>query len=325
MDLEKALAEYDFILTEAAVIETLRRSTKITLHPELVNARLIYDESGRLAITGLINDFIALAHEIDVPITITTPTWRANRERLTAVGEERDVNGDAVAFINEIKEAWGSWREKIIVGGLMSCKNDCYLPEEGLDIVEAEVFHTWQSSRLSAAGIDFLVAQTLPALPEAIGLARAMAATETPYVISFVINRKGRLLDGHSLAEAMVTIDASVEKPPLGYMVNCAYPSFLKAELEPDAVLSRLIGFQANASSLDHDQLNEAEKLQVDEVSDWGRRMVTLNRHFGVRILGGCCGTGVAHLGYLTSHLVAHRDLLPAADCSLSIDSASPE
>ncbi|MEA1923477.1 MAG: homocysteine S-methyltransferase family protein [Pseudomonadota bacterium] len=303
MDLEKALAEYDFILTEAAVIETLKREAEIALHPELVNALLIYDEIGRRSIAKLINNFIALARDIDVPITITTPTWRANRERLAAVGEVRDVNADAVAFINEIKASWGTWRDKIIVGGLMSCKNDCYLPEEGLSSVEAEAFHSWQSHRLSAAGVDFLVAQTLPALPEAVGLARAMAATSTPYVISFVINREGRLLDGHSLAEAIAVVDAALEQPPLGYMVNCAYPSFLQAEREPDAVLSRLIGFQANASSLDHDQLNEAEKMQVDEVSDWGRRMVALNRNFGLSILGGCCGTGVEHLNYLTKHL----------------------
>ena len=303
MDLEKALAEYDFILTEAAVIETLKRNTEIALHPELVNALLIYDEIGRRSIAKLINNFIALARNIDVPITITTPTWRASRERLAAVGEVRDVNADAVAFINEIKASWGAWRDKIIVGGLMSCKNDCYLPEEGLNSVEAKAFHSWQSHRLSAAGVDFLVAQTLPALPEAVGLARAMAATSTPYVISFVINREGRLLDGHSLAEAIAVVDTDLEKPPLGYMINCAYPSFFKAEREPDAVITRLIGFQANASSLDHDQLNEAEKMQVDEVSDWGRRMVALNRNFGLSILGGCCGTGVEHLNYLAKHL----------------------
>ena len=66
MRLEKALAEHDFILTEAAVIETLRRSAKIALHPELVNALLIYDDLGRWEIAKLINHFIALAKRIDV-------------------------------------------------------------------------------------------------------------------------------------------------------------------------------------------------------------------------------------------------------------------
>ncbi|MCD6292346.1 MAG: homocysteine S-methyltransferase family protein [Deltaproteobacteria bacterium] len=303
MNLEKALSEHDFILTEAAVIETLKRKAGIALHPELVNALLIYDEPGRRSIAELINSFIALAHKVDVPITVTTPTWRANRERLAAEGEVRNVNADAVAFINEIKAAWGTWQDKIIVGGLMSCKNDCYQPETGLNSAAAEVFHTWQSSRLSAAGVDFLIAQTMPALPEALGMARALAATSTPYIISFVINRAGLLLDGHHLEEAVAVIDTELEIPPLGYMVNCAYPSFLQAEREPEAVLSRLLGFQANASSLDHNQLNEAEKLQADEVSDWGRRMVALNRNFALPILGGCCGTGVGHLEYLTRHL----------------------
>lgn len=324
MDLEKALAAYDFILAEAAVIETLKRSGEIELHPELVNALLIYDDQGRRLIAGLINRFIEVARKIEVPIIVTTPTWRANRERLERVGEGRNVNADAVKFIRKIQAAWGSFSGKVVVGGLMSCKNDCYLPEQGLSRIEAEAFHGWQSRRLAAAGVDFLIAQTLPALPEAVGLAQALAATATPYIISFVINRDGMMLDGHSLAEAIATIEDVVEKVPLGYMVNCAYPSFLKVEQEPEAVLKRLLGFQANASSLDHDQLDEAVTLKADTVSDWGQRMVSLNRDFNIPILGGCCGTGVAHLEYLASHLAASQQ---SADSrfSLPTDSVLPE
>ena len=323
MDLEKALAAYDFILAEAAVIENLKRSDAIELHPELVNALLIYDDPGREMIVGLINRFIGVAQKIEVPIIVTTPTWRANRERLEKVGERRNVNADAVKFIREIQATWGSFAEKVMVGGLMSCKNDCYLPEQGLSRRKAEAFHGWQGQKLAAAGVDFLIAQTMPALPEAVGLAAALAATGIPYIISFVINRYGLMLDGHNLAEVMATIDDMVGKAPLGYMVNCAYPSFLKVEEEPAAVLERLVGFQANASSLDHDQLNDAEKMQVDDLSDWGQRMVTLNRDFKIPILGGCCGTGVEHLEYLTKHLAnfCHQSdetpfLQPTADSS---------
>jgi S-methylmethionine-dependent homocysteine/selenocysteine methylase len=174
---------------------------------------------------------------------VTTPTWRANRERLERVGELRNVNADAVKFIRELQAGWGSFAGKVLVGGLMSCKNDCYLPKQGLSRSEAQVFHAWQSQRLAAAGVDFLIAQTLPALPEALGLAQALAATEIPYIISFVINREGLMLDGHSLVEAIATIDSMVKKIPVGYMVNCAYPSFLKVGQEPEAVVSRLLGF----------------------------------------------------------------------------------
>lgn len=303
MAIEKALLENDFILAEAAVIETLKRSHEIELHPELANALLIYDDRGRQMIAGLINRFIGVARKTEVPIIVTTPTWRANRERLQRVAERRNVNSDAVKFIREIQAGWGDFAANIFVGGLMSCKNDCYLPEQGLNQREAENFHSWQSQRLASAGVDFLIAQTLPALPEAVGLAQALAATKVPYIISFVINREGLLLDGHTLAEAIETIDGFLEKRPLGYMVNCAYPSFLKVEREPVAVLERLLGFQANASSLDHAELNEAKILKSDTVSDWGQRMVVLNRDFKIPILGGCCGTGVEHLEYLACHL----------------------
>jgi hypothetical protein len=57
-------------------------------------------------------------------------------------------------------------------------------------------------------------------------------------------------------------------------MINCAYPSFLNAHQQPASVLPRLIGFQANASSLDHAQLDGAATLRADALSDWGDRMI---------------------------------------------------
>ena len=36
-----------------------------------------------------------------------------------------------------------------------------------------------------------------------------------------------------------------------------------------------------------------------DAVDDWGDRMILLNRRHGIKILGGCCGTGPAYLYYL--------------------------
>ena len=164
-------------------------------------------------------------------------------------------------------------------------------------------FHAWQANRLSAAGADFLLAATLPAVPEAIGIALAMQGNQTPYIISFVINRTGRIIDGTRLEQAFREIDAAASKPPLGYMINCSYPSFLNIETLPQTVLTRLIGFQANSSSLNHSELDGAQTLQTEDVSDWGRRMVDLNRKFGVKILGGCCGTGREHLEYIVEHI----------------------
>ncbi len=299
MQFDESLEKTDFILAEAAVIESLRRSGAAVLHPRLENALLIYDDVGRTALTGVYHDYVSIARAAGVPILICTPTWRANPERIAAAGITRDVNGDAVAFLKQLRNQWMDQPSSLFIGGLVGCKNDCYKPREGLSADAAEAFHLVQVHQLADAGADFLLAATLPAVDEACGIARAMQTTRLPYIISFVINRRGRILDGLSLQQAFKKIDTVCNRPPLGYMINCAYPSFFRAHEQPRQVLARLIGFQANASSCDHAKLDGSELLQSDAVDDWGDRMILLNRRHGIKILGGCCGTGPAHLNYL--------------------------
>ena len=139
-------------------------------------------------------------------------------------------------------------------------------------------------------------------MEEAIGIAKAMAKTDLPYVISFTINREGRVLDGTALIDVVNRIDAIVSREPLGYMANCSYPTFLCADSQPTAFFKRLIGFQANASSLDHCELDAADSLKTEGVDEWGDAMLNLNRYFHTRILGGCCGTGTAHIRYIAEN-----------------------
>ena len=295
------LDRHELVLMEAAIVERLRRNSGVALHPRLVHAALVYDEPGRAELRRIYRSYIDVARQAELPLLLCTPTWRASRERLEESGIRRDLNHDAVGFLKQMQEVPDASGPPILVGGLIGCKNDCYKPEEGLSSDESQTFHSWQCERLARAGADFLIAETLPYIHEAIGIARAMAATEVPSVISFVIDRRGRLLDGTPLAEAVDTIDDAVARRPLGFMVNCAHPSFLCASAQPARLFDRLIGFQANASALDHCDLDNASLLQADDLASWGDEMLALNRRFGVKILGGCCGTGVDHLRYLAA------------------------
>jgi methionine synthase I (cobalamin-dependent) len=93
-----------------------------------------------------------------------------------------------------------------------------------------------------------------------------------------------------------------VKNLPLGYSVNCAYPTFLCAEDQTSEVFTRLIAYLGNASSLDHCDLDNCDTLKTDTISDWGDEMLKLNNTYGITILGGCCGTNVEHLEYLVSN-----------------------
>ena len=303
MGLFREIKVNNCILAEASVIEKLRRSEGIYLHPRLENALLLYDDAGRKSLQDVYKAYIEVAYDADLPIIVSSPTWRANRQRTQEVTVGEGINGDGIRFLKNIRNEYDTFSSKIFIGGLIGCKNDCYRPEEGLQTDEAYSFHSWQIEKLAEENIDYLLAATIPALPEAIGIARAMGKTKIPYFISFVINRNGNILDGCSLQSAFDKIDAESPEPPLGYMINCAYPSFLNAAAQPGSVLERLMGFQGNASSLDHDQLDGANTLQSDSLEDWGNRMVVLNKNYGIKILGGCCGTDVKHLRYIAAKL----------------------
>ena len=284
---------------EAAIVERLRRADSISLHPDLVHAPLIYDDKGRKELQRLYQGYISIAMKAELPFIMCTPTWRTNFERVTESQVNSNINSDAVSFMKGLRDRQDTGETVIKIGGLVVCKNDCYKPEEGLSVSESEIFHSWQIEQLAQAGVDFLIAETLPNIEEAIGIAKAIEKTATPYIISFVINRSGCVLDGTSLWEAIQSIDAATRQQPLCYMVNCSYPTFLCAEKQPTNLFSRLIGYQANASSLNHCDLDGSTQLETGNVAEWGEEMLTLNRKYGMKILGGCCGTGVTHLRYL--------------------------
>ena len=289
------------ILMEGAISESLARKAHLRLHPELSVSPLIYEAAGRCELERLYRGYLQVAIDADLPFVMLTPTWRANRQRVQASGVTADINRDAALFMQRIREE-APCGKTIVIGGLTGCKNDAYQPAEGLPAKDAEAFHAWQIGELAAAGVDFLIAETLPAVPEAVGIARAMEKTGRPYIISFVIDREGLVLDGTPLAAAVEQVDAATQRRPLGFMVNCSYPTFLKAGQQPAALFERLVGYQANASALDHCDLDNADALKSEDVSAWGRAMLALNETYGVKILGGCCGTGVDHLRYLAEH-----------------------
>ncbi len=301
--IEEIISENDVILMEAAIVERLRRSAAVSLHPTLVHAPLIYDEKGRQAMDAIYQSYVEIAQKNDIPIFLCTPTWRANQSRVIEAGVDNQINQHATKFLIDLKTANKPFSDKIKVGGLIGCKNDCYTPQEGLSQSEAEKFHSWQIEQLVKGGVDFLIAETLPSVEEAIGIAKAMAKSQTPYFISFVISRNGNVLDGTSLSEAVSRVDEVVSVKPVGFMVNCAFPTFLCVDKQPEQLFHRLMGYLANASSLDHCDLDGAENLEMDSVDEWGDNMLSLNQNFGIKVLGGCCGTGVEHLNYIVKNI----------------------
>ncbi len=302
------------ILGEGAVIERLKRDTDFELDPFIVNSAFIYDDKKRTALDRIYRQYMDIAAEYDLPVIMSTPTWRASEQRIKEAGyESKDVNADNYRFLDFLRQSYGPFSSKILICGLMSCKEDAYKPEEALSIEEASEFHQWQAERLSNAGVDFTLAATLPALSEAKGLAHALSKTDTPYVISFVARPEGTMLDGTPLKQAVAEIDAEVNPKPAAFMLNCTHAAFAKSALmsetnSSDMVRKRMAGLFANTAALSPEDLNNSVELVEQEPEDFGRSVADLAVTPGLKMVGGCCGTDDRHIKALASHLKELKD-----------------
>ncbi len=302
MSLQSTLNTFPLVLTECAISERLRRDSEVELHPVLFNTPLIYHNPGRRKMADIYHQYREIAEKAALPILLCAPTWRVDKMRIAEAGFKRSILPDAVGFMRDLQKRWQNPASEIFIGGLIGPKNDCYKAEQALGEGAAYDYHAWQIELLAEAGVDCLVAQTMPAVSEALGMARAMAGSAIPAIISFVIDRKARVLDGTPLIDAIARLDDNLSVVPFGYMVNCVYPTFLCAENQPRALFDRLIGIQANSSSLDHSQLDGSAVLHRDDLRHWGDNMLRLNSDYGLKILGGCCGTDNTYLQYLVDH-----------------------
>lgn len=307
--IQELLAASPVVLGEGAVIERLRRSRDIPLDEHVVNSAFIYDKEGRLALERICRQYLQIGQRYNLPMVLSTPTWRAGRERIAAAGlSGRDLNGDNFRFLNELRNSFDDYAGKVAICGLMSCRGDAYKPAEAMTAGASFEYHTWQAEALASAGVDFLLAATLPALSEAIGLARAQAATGLAYMISFVVRPEGTLLDGTPLTEAIAAIDADASPRPVAYLVNCTHASVFRSALLHGSNSSplarrRVIGLLANTAALSPEELDTSPELVEEEPMVFGRSVASLHGDLGMKLLGGCCGTDERHIEWLAREL----------------------
>jgi len=301
------------VLMEGAVVERVRRGAPSLLDPLLMNAPLIYSDAGRTLLAQIYREYMDIGRVTDLPVLCLAPTWRANPDRIAASAfASRDLNGDAIRFLQAVRAACGDYGTKVYIGGLMGCRGDAYKPQEALAREAAQAFHAVQAAALAGAGADYLMASTMPEIHEALGMADALASTGCPYLVSFIVRPSGRLLDQTPLDEAIGRVDDRVGARPLGYLVNCVHSSVLEAALRTPAGLralgtGRLLGLQANTSARSPEELDGSADLDGEDAEVFASAMCQLRTRFGLHVLGGCCGTDASHIAALARGLALRQ------------------
>ncbi len=288
------------VLTDGGMETTLIFHEGLDL-PHFAAFSLIASGEGRAALTRYYERYLGLARESRLGFILDTPTWRASPDWAPRLGYDlaalRRVNIDGVRFVQDLRDEWSSTLSPCVINGVIGPRGDGYVAGT-MDPSAAEDYHAFQAEALAAAGVDMVSAMTMNTIGEATGIARAAAALGLPHVISFTLETDGHLVGGASLREAIESVDEATGGSPAYYMINCAHPLHLEGAVGTgEAWTARLGGLRANASTLSHAELDEAETLDEGDPADLGRRYRALQRsHPGLRVVGGCCGTDHRHV-----------------------------
>lgn len=305
MHFEKCFAANKYILMEGALGERLKREFEVTFDESVAMAGLVYEKKGHQALENLWKEYIEIARAYGLAFMATTPTRRANKERVETSKYSDHIIADNMGFLKKIQAEAGI---EMYAGGLMGCKGDAYKATEVLSEDESYKFHFWQANEFKKAGADFLYAGIMPALPEAKGMAKAMEETGLPYIISFMIRKNGCLVDGTTIDDAICQIDTYVQRKPVCYMTNCVHPSIVESALalefnRTENVQHRFCGIQANTSPLPPEALDGCENLMCSAPKALAEEMEDLKKVMNLKILGGCCGTDNRHLEELAKNM----------------------
>lgn len=298
MSFAKCYDKSPALLMEGAVAERIKREFAININDKVALADLIYKGNGKAVLTEIYTQYLNIAEKYHLPFIVTTPTRRANRIRVYDAGYDEKIINDNVEFLREIQS---TAKTEMYVGGLMGCKGDAYTATEVLPVLEAFNFHKWQTDLFKKAQVDFLFAGIMPAFTESVGMAQAMESTDIPYIISFMIKKNGKLIDGTTINDAIEGIDSATKKNPVCYMANCVHPMVLLEALshsfnKTEVVKQRFHGIQANTAVLSPEELDNSKELVASDSVSLATDIMNLSSAVNIKIYGGCCGTDNSHI-----------------------------
>ncbi len=277
--------------------------------PDFAAFPLLADPAGRLALASYYDAYTRIAARDGIGIVLDTPTWRANPDWAARLGygvEALDAAiRSAVDLLAGVRARHETVDTPVVISGAIGPRGDGYQVGASMTVDEARAYHGVQLRSLAASEADLAGAVTMTYAQEAIGIAMAAQDVGLPVVISFTVETDGVLPSGQSLGDAINAVDDATDGYPSYFMVNCAHPVHFRHVFTGAPWTGRIGGVRANASTLSHAELDEAESLDAGNPVELAGLYEDLRTALpGLRVVGGCCGTDHRHIDAISRRLV---------------------
>ena len=190
---------------------------------------------------------------------------------------------------------------RTVLNASIGPRADAYAPTTQMTADEAHEYHAEQISALAQTDADLISGYTLAYPQEAIGIVRSAKDHNLPVVISFTVETDGHLPTGMTVAQAIQTVDDATDNYAAYFMINCAHPDHFRHILSDAPWMARLKGIVANASRCSHAEIDGAEELDDGNPQELGHQLAQFHASYpNINVLGGCCGTDMRHIGWIT-------------------------
>jgi 5-methyltetrahydrofolate--homocysteine methyltransferase len=245
--------------------------------------------------------------EIGVDV-VETSTFGAFAVPLAEYGiadRAHEINVTAARVAREVADGYGG----LVAGSIGPGTKFASLGQ--IRFAELRDAYEVQARGLLEGGVDLFLVETqfdlLGAKAAMIGCRRAMAAVgrEVPIQVQVTIELTGTMLPGTEIGAALAALDPM---RPAAVGINCATgPSEMSEHLRYLSQHSRVpISCLPNAGLPSVVDGKMHYDLTPEQLADYQHRFVT---EFGVRIVGGCCGTTVDHIKAVVDKV---KDATPA-------------
>jgi S-methylmethionine-dependent homocysteine/selenocysteine methylase len=220
---------------------------------------------------------------------LTACTFRTNRYTLARRGLAHEAGSLTREMVAMARRSAELGHKAVLVAGSIAPLQDCYYPERTPDDSTLAREHAAHAESLAIAGADLLLVETMPTLREASCAARAAAATGLPVIVSLLVGAGRRMQDGTALPDALGIL---AQHRVALLSVNCGPPSWCSEAMQDLRESGCRFGAYANSSTPDGSFGHMPQPIGVQDyaqaVGGWLRA--------GASLVGGCCGTGPAHI-----------------------------
>lgn len=184
------------------------------------------------------------------------------------------------------------------IAGSIAPLEDCYRPDRAPPDAGAE--HAQLAQVLADAGVDLLLCETFPHPGEALAAGRAALATGLPTWLALTAGPGADLLSPEAMADTAAI--ARAEGIEL-VLISCTPALRIAPWIDALAHTGAPFGVYANAGDRDGGlgwgRARQGPARYAALALDWARA--------GAVVIGGCCGTSVAHIEAVATALAARE------------------